>query len=148
MRHELPRCWPACATPAAVPDGGRTRTDPSPRAPGRAGSGARTRNPAKDGRAPLHQPTSPKEGAVSHPTLPPDRPPSAVITVRAIQAALAVLALTVLALTIAAWPVPDPSQTPAGPVRIVPDTTARPPGYTPVPAGPPCPAVESQDGSR
>ena len=85
---------------------------------------------------------------MSHPTLPPDRPPSAVITVRAIQAALAVLALAVLALTIATWPVPDPARAPAGPVLIVPDTTARLPGYTPVPAGPPCPAAESQDGSR
>jgi hypothetical protein len=84
---------------------------------------------------------------VSHPTLPRNRPRLAVITVRAIQAALAVLALAVLALTIAAWPVPDPAQPPAGPVLIVPDTTARPPGYTPVPAGPPCPAVDQSQGA-
>jgi hypothetical protein len=85
---------------------------------------------------------------VSRRTLPPDRPRRAVLTVRAIQAALAVLALAGFALTIAAWPVSGPAQTPAGPVLIVPDSTARPPGYTPVPAGPPCPAAESQDGSR
>jgi hypothetical protein len=85
---------------------------------------------------------------VRPPTLPPDRPRRAVLTVRAVQAALAVLALAVLALTIAAWPMSDPARAPAGPVLIVPDSTARPPGYTPVPAGPSCPAAESQDGSR
>jgi hypothetical protein len=85
---------------------------------------------------------------VSHPTLPPDRPRWAVRAVRTVQAVLAVLALAVLALTIAAWPVPDPAQTPTGPVLIVPAITARPPGYTPTPAGPPCPAAESQGASR
>jgi hypothetical protein len=84
---------------------------------------------------------------VSHATLPPDRPRWAVITVRAIQAALAILVLAVLALTIAAWPVPDPAQTPAGPVLIVPDTTAHSAGYTPVPAGPPCPEVDQPKGA-
>jgi hypothetical protein len=84
---------------------------------------------------------------VSDPTLPPDRPRWAVITVRAIQIVLAVLALVVLVLTIAARPVPDPAQAPAGPVLIVPDTTAQPPGYTPSPAGPPCPEVDQPKGA-
>jgi hypothetical protein len=85
---------------------------------------------------------------VSQPTLPPDRPRWAVRAVRAAQAALAVLALAVLAWTGVARPAPDRARMPAGPVLIVPKTIARPAGYTPVPAGPPCSVAESQEASR
>jgi hypothetical protein len=86
---------------------------------------------------------------VSHPTLPADRPRWAVVTVRAVQAALAVLALAVLALTATARPGPDRDQAPTGPVVIVTDTTIAPAaGYTPTPAGPPCPATKAQGVSR
>jgi hypothetical protein len=86
-------------------------------------------------------------------TLPPHRPRSAVITVRTVQAALAVLALAVLALavlasTAVARPAPGRDPAPARPVVVVTDTTLRPPGYTPTPAGPPCPAAEPQGVSR
>jgi hypothetical protein len=92
---------------------------------------------------------------VSQPTLPPspfppDRPRWAVITVRAIQTALAVLALAVLALTAIARPTPHPD--PAASWRLVlatktTGTTLRPPAYTPTPAGPPCPHAIGE-GSR
>jgi hypothetical protein len=83
---------------------------------------------------------------VSDPTLPGDRPPWAVATVRTAQAvlailALAVLALAVLALAVLAWtavagPAPNPDPAPARPV-IVTSTTLAPAGYAPTPAGPP-----------
>jgi hypothetical protein len=82
---------------------------------------------------------------VSHPTLPPDRPRWAVVTVRTIQTVLAVLALAVLAWTAAARPAPDPEQAPAGPVLV---TTLAPAGYAPTPAGPPRTIAEPQGASR
>ena len=85
---------------------------------------------------------------MSHPTLPPGRPRWAVVTVRGVQAALAVLALAVLALTAVARPAPGPAQAPARPVVVVTDTTLAPAGYTPTPAGPPCPVTEPQGASR
>ena len=85
---------------------------------------------------------------MSHPTLPPGRPRWAVVTVRGVQAALAVLALAVLAWTAVARPAPDPDPARTRPVVVVTDTTVAPAGYTPVPAGPPCPAAESQGASR
>jgi hypothetical protein len=91
---------------------------------------------------------------VSQPTLPrspfpPDRPRWAVVTVRAIQTVPAVLALAVLALTAIARPTPDPAPAASWRVLLVTDTTSttvRPAGYTPSPAGPPCPA--DAEGSR
>jgi hypothetical protein len=83
---------------------------------------------------------------VSPPTLPAGRPRWAVVTVRAVPAALAALAVAVLALTAGARPAPDPDRAPADRVVIVPETTLRPPQYVPVPAGPPCPPVDP-DGS-
>jgi hypothetical protein len=85
---------------------------------------------------------------VSHPTLPRDRPRWALRTVRTVQAVLAVLGLTVLAWTAVARPGPDPHRMPAGPVLVVTGTTLAPAGYTPTPAGPPCPATGSQEESR
>jgi hypothetical protein len=79
---------------------------------------------------------------VSQPTLPPDRPRWAVLTIRTIQTVLAVLALAVLAWTAAASPTPDPAPPSSWRVVIAPDTTLRPAGYTPQPAGPPCPEVD------
>ena len=81
-------------------------------------------------------------------TLPPDRPRWAVVTVRAVQAALAVLALAVLALTAGARPAPDPDRAPTRAVVVVTGTTLRPAGYTPTPAGPPCPVAAPQGASR
>jgi len=83
---------------------------------------------------------------VSQFTLPPDRPRWAVLAVRAVQTVLAVLALAVLALGAVARPAPD--RLPAGPVLVVPGTTLRPPAYTPIPAGPPCPIAAPQGVSR
>ena len=80
-------------------------------------------------------------------TLPPDRPRWAVVTVRAIQTVLAVLALAVHAWTAVARPAPDPERAPARPV-VVTSTTLPPAAYTPTPAGPPCPVVEPQGVSR
>jgi hypothetical protein len=85
---------------------------------------------------------------VSQPTLPPDRPRWAVRAARAVQAALAVLALAVLAWTVVARPAPDPDRLPAGPVLVVTGTTLAPPAYTPTPAGPPCPVAQPQGASR
>jgi hypothetical protein len=85
---------------------------------------------------------------VSRPTLPPDRPCWAVRAVRVAQAALAVVGLAVLAWTAAARPVPDPDPPRTRSVVVVTDTTGRLPAYTPVPAGPPCPAAEPQGASR
>jgi hypothetical protein len=86
---------------------------------------------------------------VSRPTLPPDRPRRAARTVRTVQAGLAVLALAVLAWTAVARPAPVPDRAPTRPVAVVTGTTVvRPAGYTPVPAGPPCPAAEPQQASR
>jgi hypothetical protein len=83
---------------------------------------------------------------VSHPTLPPDRPRRAASTVRAVQAGLAVLGLAVLAWTAVARPAPDPHRMRAGPVLVVTGTTLAPAGYTPTPAGPPCPASDQPRG--
>ena len=83
---------------------------------------------------------------MSHPTL-PDRPRWAVATVRTIQTVLAVLALAVLAWTAVARPAPDPKQAAPRPV-IVTSTTLASAGYTPTPAGPPCPVTEPQGASR
>jgi hypothetical protein len=85
---------------------------------------------------------------VSQPTLPPDRPRWAVITVRGIQTVLAVLALAVLAWTAIAHPAPDQDRAPTRPVVLVTGTTLAAPGYTPTPAGPPCPVAEPQGASR
>ena len=85
---------------------------------------------------------------MSQPTLPPDRPRWAVVTVRTIQAALAVLALAVLAWTAVARPTPDPGLAPARPVVVVTGTTLAPATYTPTPAGPPCLVAEPQGVSR
>jgi hypothetical protein len=81
-------------------------------------------------------------------TLPPDRPRWTARTVRTIQTALAVLALAVLALTAVARPTanPDPARTHR--VVVVTDTTLAAVGYTPTPAGPPCPAAEPQAVTR
>ena len=83
---------------------------------------------------------------MSQPTLPGDRPRWAVRIVRTVQAALAALALAVLAWTAAVRP--NPQRLPTSPVLIVPDTTIVPAGYTPTPAGPPCPAAGPQGVSR
>jgi hypothetical protein len=77
---------------------------------------------------------------VSHPTLPADRPRWAVRTVRTVQTGLAVLGLAVLALTAVARPAPNPDPARTRPVLVVTGTTIAPAGYTPVPAGPPCPS--------
>jgi hypothetical protein len=80
---------------------------------------------------------------VSPPTLPAGRPRR---TARAVLAALAALALAVLALTASTRPTPDRDPATTGWVVVVPGTTLRPPAYVPTPAGPPCPAADS-DGS-
>jgi hypothetical protein len=80
---------------------------------------------------------------VSPATLPAGRPRRAA---RAVLAALAALALTVLALIAGARLTPDRDRAPAGWLVVVPETTLRPPAYVPTPAGPPCPAADS-DGS-
>ena len=85
---------------------------------------------------------------MSHRTLPPDRPRWAVVTVRTVQAALAVLALAVLALSAGARPAPDPDRAPTRAVVVVTGTTLAPAGYAPTPAGPPCPVTEPQGASR
>ena len=90
---------------------------------------------------------------MSQPTLPPspfppDRPRWAVITVRTIQTALAVVALAVAVVTFGAWPASDQAGPPTQPVVVVTDTTLRPAAYTPTPAGPPCAVAEPQGASR
>jgi hypothetical protein len=87
---------------------------------------------------------------VSHPTLPPDRPRWAVVTTRTIQTVLAVLALAVLAWTAVARPAPGPDGARTRPVVVVTGTTLAPAaaGYTPTPAGPPCPAAEPREVGR
>jgi hypothetical protein len=84
---------------------------------------------------------------VSHATLPEDRPRWAVDTVRTIQAVLAALALAVLAWTVAARPTPAREQAPSRPV-VVTATSLASAGYTPTPAGPPCPVAGPQKASR
>jgi hypothetical protein len=81
---------------------------------------------------------------VSQPTLPPDRPRWAVLTVRAIQAVLAALALAAVGWTAVARPAPEQDRAPARPGV----TTVAPAGYTPRPAGPPRTVAEPQGASR
>ena len=85
---------------------------------------------------------------MSQPTLPADRPRWAVRAVRVAQAALAVLAVAVLAWGAVARHAPDRARIPAGPALVVTDATLRPPGYIPVPAGPPCPASDQPGVDR
>ena len=84
---------------------------------------------------------------MSHPTLPPDRPRWAAVAVRTIQTVLAALALAVLAWTAVARPTPDPARAPARPVLVT-STTLALAGYTPAPAGRPCPVGGRQAVSR
>jgi hypothetical protein len=110
------------------------------------------REPATPARTDVPRPTShtPAQGGNCEPAHPTRRPsPLGSHHRRAVQAALAVLALAVLAWAAVAHPAPDPDRLPATPVLIVPETTTRPPAYTPVPAGPPCPASDQpQAASR